>query len=260
MMTARGCHSRIRYESHWPAGRHPSGRPGAVCAGFSLIELLIVLAILTAVSALVLPSLRRPLNQARLRSATVQVQNALGKARSLAVRQGRAVAFRCETGGRRWRIERADSMSAGRFGADDAAAVGTGSLSFGQTADASGSLLREGRLPEAVTFGPLTVRTPPVPSEPETPAGEPDDGLFGEEPAGDRTVWSDPILFEPQGRSRDARLRLDSAGGLASVLVLRGLTGSVRVSVPFRPHPSIDDSELSDELSADVSEAFSEEL
>ena len=74
--------------------------------GFTLIEMLIVLAVLAAMAAFTLPAMRGPLDKSRLRAAGQQIQAALSKARSLSVREGIPVEFRYELNGQHWKIER----------------------------------------------------------------------------------------------------------------------------------------------------------
>ena len=98
--------NRILSRAKRQANRTIHGSPFFARRGFSMIELLIVVAILTMVTAFVLPALRGPLNRGRLRSVAVDVQSAWGKARSFAIREGRSMTFRCRLGGHHWKIER----------------------------------------------------------------------------------------------------------------------------------------------------------
>jgi hypothetical protein len=45
----------------------------------------------------------------------------------------------------------------------------------------------------------------------------------------DDAGWSAPIVFFPNGRSSDARIRLAGSGGFSVEISLRGLTGSTRI-------------------------------
>jgi general secretion pathway protein H len=68
--------------------------------GFTLMELVIVLFILSLLAAIAAPSFSRTLLSARLRTSASEVRAAFGKARSLAVAEGkmRAVVFDMEKG------------------------------------------------------------------------------------------------------------------------------------------------------------------
>ncbi len=69
-------------------------------AGFTLVELMVVLLILSAVAALAAPSFSRTIHSARLRASASDVRAAFARARSLAVAGGRerAVVFDLEKG------------------------------------------------------------------------------------------------------------------------------------------------------------------
>ena len=70
-------------------------------AGFTLVELIVVLAILATLVALAAPSFSRTIASARLRSGASEVRSTLARARSLAVAGGRvrSVVFDLEKGG-----------------------------------------------------------------------------------------------------------------------------------------------------------------
>ena len=93
--------------------------------GYSLAELLIVLAILAALAALVQPSVRGLLDKSRLNAGAKQVQAALAKTRALAIREGAPVWFRFEPGGQQWWIERDPASIPLAMSADAAAGAAT---------------------------------------------------------------------------------------------------------------------------------------
>jgi prepilin-type N-terminal cleavage/methylation domain-containing protein len=200
--------------------------------GFSLIELLIVMAILTVVSALVLPSLRGPLDRGRLRSAAVSIQGVWGKARSLAIREGTAMTFRCKLGGRTWKIERDDNQVAVRVRVGDAESSAELGAEEDQLQGLSGrgeqTLIRKGRLPDGVIFDELILRN----SSPQPQGGGfSDDEQFAAELS---SQWSEPVKFQPSGRSQDARLRIAAADNFVVDVKIRGLTSNVSFTTPFR--------------------------
>jgi prepilin-type N-terminal cleavage/methylation domain-containing protein len=223
--------SRILSEAKRQANRTRHGSPFFARRGFSLLELLIVIAILTVVSAFVLPSLRGPLDRGKLRSAAVSVQGAWGKARSLAIREGMAMTFRCKLGGRYWKIERDDNQVAVSVGVGDAESstgLGAEEAQLQELSDlGEQTLVREGRLPDGVIFDELILRNSSL-----QPQGEfiEDQQLVAEV----SSQWSEQVKFQPAGRSQDARLRLAGADNFVVDVKIRGLTSNVCFTAPFR--------------------------
>lgn len=185
--------------------------------GYSLIELLIVLAILAALAALVQPSISGVLDKSRLTAAAKQVQAALAKTRVLAIREGVPVWFRFEPGGRQWWIERdavalplTDSPEAPPVTAPETASA-TGSTT---TQTSTAVILRSGQLPEGVAFPPATPEQHPR------------------------------LRYSPTGRTNSQSLRLTGQRQFVIELTIRGLTGLARISTPVRLPPT--GSELTD--------------
>lgn len=58
-----------------PPDRHVDRRPAAAMQGFTLVELLVVLAILVALSAVAVPQVIRYLDRARVDTARVEIEN-----------------------------------------------------------------------------------------------------------------------------------------------------------------------------------------
>ncbi len=205
--------------------------------GFSIIELLIVLAILTMVTAFVSPALQGPLNRSRLRSAAVDVQSAWGKARSFAIREGMPMNFRCKLSGRHWRIERDGDRVEGRSPSDTQIPSGlraendqgTGLKEFGSRQE--GHLVREGWLPEGIKFSDFRLN-----DLTRQRRGEDEPRMKPTEPE-----WSLTLKFRPDGRSNDARLRIAGANGFVIHLNIRGLTSGVTFTAPFRQEMAEDD-------------------
>lgn len=71
-------------------------------AGFTLVELLIVLAIVGLSLAMAMPLLARHLTGTSLNTATSEIRAALRNARSMAMVEDRAVVFRGDPGGGYW--------------------------------------------------------------------------------------------------------------------------------------------------------------
>lgn len=210
--------------------------------GYSLAELLIVLAILAALAALVQPSVRGLLDKSRLNAGAKQVQAALAKTRALAIREGAPVWFRFEPGGQQWWIERDPASVPLAVSADAAAgaatatapvtdpaaatdfnpagaAAGAGSVAAAGSAGLQGSetpvpgsgsvVLRMDRLPEGVTFSAV------------------------------ESGQSERVRFSVSGRTTGRQLRLSGQREFVVDLTIRGLTGLASSTTPFRAPPVI---------------------
>lgn len=223
--------------------RTQTGSPVRTRRGFSLIELLIVIAILTIVAAFVLPAVQGPMQRSRLRSAAVDVQKAWGTARTLAIREGMAMEFRCELNGRRWTIERtgrtievtSDAGAGETLSGLRADTESSDGSEFAEESHQDNRLVREGWLPEGTTFDDLSYLTVVAAS----PTAADYEGDVQEAPlAGTERRWSEPLRFQPEGRSQDARLRVRGADRFVVDVNIRGLTSAVSFTAPFRHGPT----------------------
>ncbi|NQT13066.1 MAG: prepilin-type N-terminal cleavage/methylation domain-containing protein [Planctomycetes bacterium] len=161
--------------------------------GYTLLEMLIVVAIIATVVALSWPALRRPLAKSRVRNAAKQLRVALARTRLEAIRSGTAQEFRFEPGTGRFEVS-PRSTPEGTGGFTPVALEGFGDDTT--SAEALGvepSHARE--LPDGVRFS----------------ASSPSTG---------------PILFYPNGRTFNARFRLQGQYDYYVDVNLRGLTGS----------------------------------
>ncbi len=72
--------------------------------GLTLLELLIVVAIVASLVAMVLPAMRGPLSKSRLRSAAKGLSDALARARLEAIESGASWQFRYQPGTGRYEV------------------------------------------------------------------------------------------------------------------------------------------------------------
>ena len=245
-----------------PPRRSLSGR------GFTLLELIVVVAVLSIVAAMAWPSIRKMYTQGEIKNAAKQVREALVQARLKAIETGTTQVFRFQSGTGRFEVV---SKSAADGQADPTVVVldetGLGDP-LGSSADFSSDPLSdpldakptwetlghkirfagqdlddrmmaqvnasENANPlESALSGPTDQDfsesglqgDPLLAADPLTglaPVSSPG-GISGEE------QWSVPIVFYPNGRASNARIRLTDQGEYYVDVSLRGLTGGARV-------------------------------
>ena len=208
--------------------------------GYTLLEILLVLALLVIFAALAIPALIRPLEGQRVRKAADGVQAAWIRASNESVKSGQMYLFRYEAQGRGFAIEPWAS-------ADDYLETGNTSYAtpgvtrgptasappgqLGGTTAAPGEMLPTGwkQLPEGIVFvGGQTA--------PETRASVA--GVAGtsgvEASAGPVSGEAPSILFYPDGTCSTAELTIANEAGICVTIRLRGLTATSEVSDEFR--------------------------
>ncbi len=212
------------------------------------------MAVLAAVAGLTLPAMRGPLDKSRLTSAARQVQAALAKARSLAIRESAVVQVRYEIAGDRFLIERLPLQQQLNITVLDEAG-GTMNSPSGLTEQPSPAanaasevssdpfksgtmpdpdeltgtvILREGQLPSGVTFGELAPQQTSESTPITQPAATSDVNLIS------NSRWSEPVMFQPTGRTSDRVIRLNGQRDFFVEVTLRGLTAMAGYSAPVR--------------------------
>ena len=187
----------------------------------TLLEILLVLALIVVVFAVAVPTLSGSLSNQRLKKSAEVVRVAFSRARVEAMRTGQIQAFHCQISGNKYVAEpwymADDALDADLpAGADVADTSGTGWGPINEQAAES--------LPDGIVFlGGSEI----VDERTETIAAEKVDlyaGVDRHEPP-----WSPPILFYPDGTTSDARVVLRNDRGWIIEIELRGLTGVARV-------------------------------
>lgn len=187
--------------------------------GFTLFELLLVLALIVVLGGLVAPALSGAFTHSKLNSAADDIQSAWSEARLAAIEQGRPVAFRCLIGGTEF------ETTPYVFGLDE---VDTGSTEIRaerigagveEDAEETGSTLASGDLADGLTFSEAAAANALDSTDPGVSSS-----------VRDRSGWSPPIIFYPDGQSSDALVRIAHEEGRGITVTLRGLTGVSRKS------------------------------
>jgi len=188
----------------------------------TLLEVLLVLAIVTITAALTWPALERPLANRRLHSAADEVRTEWCQARIEAMRSGQTYAFRYEVGGDRFYSE-PENASNGRTSSGASATLNsdTGGVQSGASTGAARPADNK-MLPKGIRFsGEKTAQgmTPVSSSAAQTPSQD--------QPAGG---WSNPIFFYPDGTASDVQLVLVCNRTCALRVMLRGSTATATVA------------------------------
>lgn len=210
-------------------------RPSSARTAFTLLETMLVLAVMVAVGALVWPSLQKPLGAQRLRKSADQLHADLTRARAAAMRSGVVRQLVAEP-------DAATTTTGARYSI--AAAADSAASSLGLPASEAGGAMSDGgaqtrTLPEGITIETVEavddVAPPPyaaaaaAPVTPVAPSGP------SASPSSPAVVPGVPsiVYFHPDGTTSSARITLANEQGLRIRVELRGLTGSVTKSDVF---------------------------
>jgi prepilin-type N-terminal cleavage/methylation domain-containing protein len=190
--------------------------------GFTMLELLLVMALIVTISAMVMPNIGQTLASHRLRAAGQQVRTAWGKARVRAMDNGRTFAFRHEPSGNRYVVEpwlqQDDYLESSDLTMNGAPMAGVGT----ETSRVIVPIVEN--LPESIKF---------VVSE-----SVEDSRAFVASQLGSSVMqtdeqWSAPIFFYPDGTTSTSRVQLTNTRNGAIEVTMRGLTGVVAVKEIF---------------------------
>ncbi|MAT73504.1 MAG: hypothetical protein CMJ58_28820 [Planctomycetaceae bacterium] len=224
-----------RYQHAADAPLPSTGSGDARRAGITLIELVLVLALLSVLASLAAPVVENSFITMRLRRGGDRVLAAWAKARSRAIETGEIQQFTYELDGREYRITEwvdpllgegatttATAATAGLPAAGSASAMSPAGA--GQSAAPAGTAAPEAEtdsLPEQIHFhaGQAVVSR----------AGDGERQRAALSAEGGK--WSMPVLFFPDGSTSDASLTLATDSNQYQRITLRGLTGVGRASL-----------------------------
>jgi prepilin-type N-terminal cleavage/methylation domain-containing protein len=193
--------------------------------GYTLIEMLLVLALLVVIASMAAPALNGVMQRAKLTSAGDSVRVDLTRAHVKAMKTGRIQVFRYELGGRMYRLQPwiggDDDLETNLPDSTAGEGLGMSNVQGSPSADTG----EDKELPEGTTF---------VAGE----AAEESRGMaVSEAAAGDMSGggnWSPPILFYPDGSSSDAYIVVADEFERGMRISVSGLTGSTTVG-PVAP-------------------------
>lgn len=186
---------------------------------YTLVEILLVLAVLAGLIGLAWPSAMRMMTDQSLRRGTEGLRKQLAAARERAIEEGVPVAIRVETNGHRgvtYPLEQTQSSDASLGTANSSAPAPT--TGAGNSTDTITTIVTQWELDPSLKVVSSATSTDPVPEwVAETVGG------------GASTTWSGPLVFHSDGTASDATWTVLSDRGQQMTVTVRGLTGGLRV-------------------------------
>lgn len=195
--------------------------------GFTLLELMLVLAIIAIIVVVAIPIMRGPMLGYRIRAACDQVRADWASARVRAMETGQTWAFQAIEGGTQYQI---GPSCENDFNID---LVGEG-LGVADPATLSAEMENTTRtLPEDIFIDEILIETSPLSGITEINNGSIDESMGSLEPIEEMTSTVQAIYFYPDGTTSTAVLTLGNTTERYVRLQLRGETGQVRVGDIF---------------------------
>ena len=212
------CSSSCRRRGAAEQLRSSAARARHGARGVTLIEMILVLAVLVAIAAMAWPAMKGPLDDQRLRKAADIIRAQWIHARVAAMKTGRVHVFRYQIGGDIYAVQpwyaETDAVEAS---SDPATATTAPVLNAGNQNSPLG--VTGARLPPGITFYSGETLADARTRELNTDAAGTTMG----------SAWCQPIVFYPDGSTSDSRLVLTNQRCFVE-LTLRGLTGFSRGS------------------------------
>ena len=198
--------------------------------GFTAVELIIALLLIVAALGLAMPAILAPLGRTELEDAGKQVRSALAQTRTTAIESGVPHEFRFQLGGARWEIGPRLSAAGDASSASAAlSAAQTGPIDPARGPGGEADVLPtiEDELPHGVVFALLTNDYADADAD-FGPALDTESAIAAAE------YSPVSIIFYPNGRASDERIRLLGPNHFLLDVMLRGLTGTATVGEPVR--------------------------
>jgi Tfp pilus assembly protein FimT len=190
-------------------------------SAFTLLELLLTLAVLAAITAVSIPHLGSLLSDRRLARAGDQVQAEMARLRVDAMRQGRVMMLEAMSGGSSIRIKPFQSVADATEAIDQTgsqSALLSGATQGSMTTTAADQSERLIELPAEVAVESVSVVS-------AARAAEIEQSSLADQTAG----WSRPILFYPDGSTSTAAVVIQHPSVGRLTVKLRGITGEATV-------------------------------
>ena len=194
---------------------HGHRRLGKQRAGFTLLEIMLVLAILVAMGAIAWPSFSRAYESSKLKATADKVLSILGKARVQAMTSGQTQVFRFQKDSGSYTVEQLADDSATL---DASTTSDTTTTTVGASSSTPDGKAAATQLPEGYVFS----------------AGDRvlDDRTAAAESAitsSNFDTSSPPVLFYSDGTSSEAQLTIANQNGRTITISLRALTGTAHM-------------------------------
>lgn len=191
-------------------------------SGFTLIEMLLVLALLVSLLLMTYPTLNRLHLEHQLKQGAEQVRLQLTSARLHALQSGIDYQFRYEPGGKRFVALPADYQAIQtQAAATQNNAGGASVIVYWKT---------QGEFKVKVSFSAQTAPQFGNPQLPPQPL--PAEFLTGFENSAQLAgiAWSSPLVFKPDGSAQDFTVEIEHESGAYVILEVRGITGGTNVT------------------------------
>lgn len=196
---------------------------------FTLLELMLVLAIIAAIGAIAFPAFHGVFARQRLQASAEKIRLELDRARLLAMRTGQAQMFECMPGSGQYSVHPLSQQSDMTNTGEGATVMTQSGIMAETTADgtltaaAPTSLSGDAKeLEENVTFVSCIVATDSrsydVAQQSATSSGQVSLTNIGQ-----------VIIFYPDGSTSNAEVRIQNIRGEVRAVRLRGLTGHIKV-------------------------------
>lgn len=182
-------------------------------SGFTLFEILLVMALLVVIAGVMMPVIADSLSRARLENGGELVRAAWGRARLAAMESGEPYVFRYEPNGSRYQIALLTALTGEN--ADEVNSLPAEEEEDADYEEADMLRLSKARLPQDIVFARGEVAAVPQLA-----------GAAASQDGG----WSPPITFYADGTTTDAAVQITNPDGEWIYVTLRGLTGISRAS------------------------------